>query len=293
MLAVLAGSLAAACRYSPDPGGARFACDSLTPCPDGVTCIDGYCQAASEPVDAADSGGEPDAGGEVNAPLAWKAHAAGKVDNGLLDSVDTAEPLSGQPDDLYLAFISTKPARVIESVTGLGLDWHALRQQCSGRSTASLALYWARSPDAAQPGKVIATMTLDPAQGSALLSVHRYAGADPANPIGNLSYANSNGSDDEAGCDGGIDSLSYSWSTIDTGAPGSFVVSGAHTSNYDSHIAGDAFTERSDEQSGSTSLSAGVAVQDRKVLAAQNDVRVNGSWLDAPDWAVIAVELRD
>jgi hypothetical protein len=85
----------------------------------------------------------------------------------------------------------------------------------------------------------------------------------------------------------------YSWSSLDTVGSDSIVVSGVHTANYDSHLPGDGFTERSDDQSGDSSASAGVAVEERRILEPTMNVTVSGRWQNAPDWAAIAAELRD
>jgi hypothetical protein len=299
LAALAASAVAAGCSFTADPGAARFACDSLTVCPDGVACVDGYCQVAAGEAagDAATSdqldGGGQDDGGDPSGPLAWRSVAVGSADNTLVDRITTEQALSGQPGDVYVAFVSTKPAHEVSSLSGLGLDWHELRQQCSGRSTASLAVFWARANGQAN-GRVTASLPGVGAAGSILLAVHRYAGGDPDDPIGSVSSANSNGADSAADCFGGNDSAGYSWSNLDTGAPGSVVVSGAHTANYGNHTPGDAFIERSDDQSGDTSSSAGVAVEDRRVAAPTADVTVSGGWPgEEPDWAAVAVELRD
>ncbi len=286
--------VAAACSYSADFNGARFACDSLTPCPAGVECIDGYCQspvidAASDPADGA--AGLPDAGVLDGDRLRWVDHVVGSVDNSQSDSVES-EPISGQAGDLFVVFISSKPARQVTGVIGLGLSWTEARQQCTGRSTARLAMFFAAAP-AAAAGKVTASFAALGSLASGLIVVHRYAGADLGNPVGHVSFANSNGPEGEATCADGVDSSTYSWSSLDTLRADSIVVSGVHTSNYQTHQPGDGFTERSDDQSGSTSFSAGVAVEDRRVLQPTMNLTVSGRWEQPPDWAAIAAELRD
>lgn len=293
--AILAAVAASGCTYSADFNGARFACDTLTPCPDGVPCIDGYCQAAG-PRDGStgDQDGSPenhsDGGFEAGA-VTWRSAAVGRVDKTLFDSLATSDTDS-ETGDLFVAFISTKPARVVATMSGLALDWQEVRQQCTGRSTAGLAMFWAiaRTPTS---GAVSASLEASPLESSAVLAVHRYAGADPDDPIGSASWANTNGHDLQAACAGGADTTRYSWSSLDTTAAGSVVVSGAHTANYPSHQPGTGYTERSDDQSGSTSTSAGVAVQERGVDQPTANIEVSGGWDNAPDWAVVAVEIRD
>jgi len=127
--------------------------------------------------------------------------------------------------------------------------------------------------------------------GSAVLSVHRYSGADPVMPVGNLTFANTNGADGDALCSGGSDTLTYDF-TLATTVPGAVVVSGVHTSN-STHDPGAGFTERSDVQSADDSVTAGIAVEDQTIAAPTPNVPVSGSFVGgAPDWAAIAIELR-
>jgi len=283
-----------ACTYSADFNGTRFACDSLTPCPDGVECIDGYCQAPHA-IDAA--GDRPDAAGDrpdaavTDVRLRWVDQAVGSVDSAELASVESGM-IAGQPGDLYVVFISVKPARDLTMVSGLGLTWTEAREQCSGRSTARLAMYFALAPTATA-GKVKASFAPGGALASAVISVHRYAGANLESPVGNVSFANSNGAEGQATCFDGVDSTTYSWSSLDTARADSIVISGVHTSNYTTHVPGDGFIERSDDQSGDTSISAGVAVEERRFADPTSNVTVSGHWDLAPDWAAIAAELRD
>ena len=153
-------------------------------------------------------------------------------------------------------------------------------------------MFWALDTSGVS-GRVTAAFAASATPSSAVISVHRYAGADATSPVGDVSGANSNGHDGDADCSGGVDTAMYSWSSLDTAGTDSIVVSGVHTANYQSHAPGDGFTERSDDQSGGTSISAGVAVEERQVAQPTSNVKVSGGWDNAPDWAAIAAELRD
>jgi len=277
-------ALVAASCYRPDPPvGAP--CGAGDICPSGLSCQDGRCL---------DPGGEPgDAGGDgaPDAALTWRGDSSIGLDGVSLSEVRSGSIL-GEPGDIYLAVVSVKPSRPVTGVTGLGATWTRIREQCGGRNTARLAMFWARIA-AATSGAV--TVTLNdgtPFTGSSVLSVHRYSGADPAAPVGNASWANTNGPDGDPACTGGVDTPSYAWSSLDTSAPGSIVFVGTHTANY-THTPGAGFVEREDFKSGINSGSAGLAVEERLVALPEADVLVSGSYSNAPDWSVIAVELRD
>jgi hypothetical protein len=92
---LVAAVVASGCTYSADFDGARFACDTLTPCPDGVACIDGYCPAAG-PVDGSIGGedrGDDDQldGGLEGGGVTWRSAAVGRVDNDIFNALSTSD----------------------------------------------------------------------------------------------------------------------------------------------------------------------------------------------------------
>jgi len=274
-------------RPAPSPGAP---CNGLLECPDGLVCD----TTATPPlcvVTLPDAAPPTPEGPPPAAAITWLETASGSHDNAMIADVATDAPIAVAPGDLFLAFVSVKPPHGITSVTGLDLQWTRLRQQCGGRNTARVAVFWATGP---MPRASVVKVALNSGVaflGSAVVSVQRYSGADPLQPVGNLSFANSNGPDARALCSGGTDTLTYEWSTLATTQPGAVVVSGVHTANY-SHDAGTGFTERSDVQSGNNSISAGMAVQDQ-TIAAPGAVTITGGFTGgAPDWAAVAVEVK-
>ena len=301
------------CAFEVDYAGTRFQCQEAADCPGGSPCTDGYCQytgdgegeggGGDEPVGGAGDegdddlgggtpGGDGELGGDRDAPIEWRAAAVGAYDNLLLDDVSTSGELEVEAGDLLIAVVSLKPRRTVELAEGLGLAWHEVRQQCSGRNTAEVAMYWARA-DAAASGAVSLDLAGAAVSGSALLLVQRYSGADAELPVGAATWANTTGHDGDVACAGGVDTAGYAWASLDTGAPGSVVLAAAHTSSYKTHQPGAGYVERDDRQSGTTPTSAGLAVEESRLEAASSDVMVSGSWATEPDWAVVAIEIRD
>jgi len=284
----LIAGLAGCFRPAPSPGAP---CTDRLQCPDGLVCDTGsvppLCVETLPDAAPPLPEGPPPAAG-----ITWLETASGSRDNAMIADVATDAPIAVAPGDLFLAFVSVKPPHGINSVTGLDLQWTRLRQQCGGRNTARVAVFWATGP---MPRASVVKVALNSGvafQGSAVVSVERYSGADPLQPVGNLSFANTNGADGGAVCSGGTDTLTYDWSTLATTQPGAVIVSGVHTANY-SHAPGTGFTERSDVQSGNNSISAGMAVQDQTIAAPTPGVKISGSFIgNAPDWAAVAVEVR-
>jgi hypothetical protein len=275
----LALALGAASCYRPDaPAGAP--CGAGDACPEGLVCRDGLCLGPGDvPIDA------------PGVVVTWRGTAAGSLDAVMLSEVATASEISGEAGDLYVAVVSVKPARPVTGITGLGATWTQIREQCGGRDTARLAMFWART-EAATTGTVTASLNNGTLfLGAAVISVHRYSGTDPAAPVGNASWANVNGHDGSPSCTGGVDTQSYTWRALDTTAAGSLVFVGTHTARY-THSPGPGFTEREDRKSANTSDSAGLAVEERVIDLPESDVRITGSYSGAPDWSAIAVELR-
>jgi hypothetical protein len=126
--------------------------------------------------------------------------------------ITTSADLVGGPDQVYLAAISTKPHVDTVLVSGLGLGWTELAEQCGGRSQTGVSL-WAAWGPVASPGAVTASFAEQASE--AVLSVTRYAGSDPAGSLGSSTSANSNGV--SGACQGGNDSNSYSFPLVTGG----------------------------------------------------------------------------
>jgi hypothetical protein len=285
MRAVIAIVVIAASCYRPDvPAGAPCGEGGISP--SGLSCRGGLCLApGDDPIDAASDG-------VTAAAVTWRGQVAGSLDGVMLSEVATSSAISGEAGDLYIAVVSVKPSHPVTGIAGLGSMWTQIREQCGGRDTARLAMFWARAA-AATTGTVTAGLNSGtPFMGSAVISVHRYSGADPTAPVGNSSWANTNGHDGSPACAGGADTQTYAWSSLDTSAASSIVFVGTHTANY-THMPGAGFVEREDLKSASNSGSAGLAIEERFVALPTNDVLVTGSYSNSPDWSAIAVELHD
>jgi hypothetical protein len=199
-------------------------------------------------------------------------------------SVSTSGSVTAAPGQLYLAAVSSKPDRLVDSVSGLGLDWSPVTRQCAGRSQTGVEL-WAAwgAPDG--DGPVTATLAREPS--SAVIVVSRYSGVDLVEPIGNLVSGNTNGT--LGACSGGTDGDAYRFD-LDTTAPGS-VVYGAAAMRSKTHEPGLLYTEQLEViQGGSGGSSASLAVQDRPV-AVPSTVALDGTFSRSVDWAVAAVEI--
>ncbi|MFQ5650422.1 MAG: choice-of-anchor D domain-containing protein, partial [bacterium] len=200
------------------------------------------------------------------------------------NAVTTSASLSGVAGDFYLAAISTRPRAEVVSVAGLGGTWTRVSTQCSGRGVTMVEVWQAVGvPAGAGP----VTATLSAAVASSVISVSRYSGADPVDPIGSMVAGNSNGRD--GGCSGGTDSPSYGL-LLSTAANGS-VVFGAAALRNKQHTAGPAYSERGEIHAGSGGSVSGVAVQDQ-LVATPSNVVLEGSFNKAVDWAAVGVEIR-
>ena len=198
-------------------------------------------------------------------------------------TVTTSGNVTAVSGDLYLASISTRRLRDVTSVSGLGLSWSLVKSQCAGRGRTGVELWWAQG---APSGDGTVSATLSGSVSNAVIAVSRYSGVDPANPLGNSISGNTLGLD--GGCDGGVDSdsFSFSFATTENGAL-AFV---AAARRHKSLTPGAGFTERVDFQAGLDGDAAGVAVMDR-LLASAGSLQLDGTFDATVDWAVVGIEI--
>jgi hypothetical protein len=123
---------------------------------------------------------------------------------------------------------------------------------------------------------------------NAIITVSRYSGVDPSNPIGNVVSANTNGID--GSCEDGSNQETYSLNLpISTDGAMAFAALSHRNKNH-THTSG--FTERIHLTQGEEEI-AGLSLLDKDV--APTSVSIEGSFAgdywDKVDWVVIAVEL--
>jgi hypothetical protein len=197
--------------------------------------------------------------------------------------VSTSAALTAMPDHLYLAAIVTTPPVTVSTVEGLGLTWTPVAVQCSGQNQTAVTVW---SAQGAPTGDGIVTATLASAPTNAALAVSRYSGVDATAPLGTPVMHNINGGP----CTGGVDTASYFFSPTSS-MDGAVVYAVAATLDQE-HTPGQDFTERVDIQQSYPGTLAGLAVQDKPVIAADQTTTVNGTFSAPVDWAVIAIELK-
>ncbi len=198
-------------------------------------------------------------------------------------TVATAGPVTGAADQLYLASVATKAHRVVTSVSGLGLTWTPVADQCGARGQTGVALW---SAIGSPSGDGIVTATLESSCSNAVIVVARYSGVDAGTPLGASLSGNTLGLG--AVCTGGIDGPAYTFD-LATSVDGS-VVFATTAMRTKSHTPGAGFTERVELTQGTGGTTASAAAMDRTVETAST-VSVAGTFSGDVDWAVIGVEI--
>jgi hypothetical protein len=199
-------------------------------------------------------------------------------------SVSTAAPIAAGSNQLYLAAVAFKSNVAVTSVSGLGLGWSPVRQQCGGRSQTGIALFQARG----SPGSGgVVTANLAETASNAVIAVTRYSGTSSTSTIGNVVSANTNGL--TGSCSGGVDSAAYAFD-LATGAANSVVFVAAAMRSKD-HTPGAGYGEIVESYAGSGGSTAGASLAERLVASA-GSTSVNGSFDSTTDWAVVAAEIR-
>jgi hypothetical protein len=184
---------------------------------------------------------------------------------------------------LYLAAVSTRFNVAVSTVNGMGLTWTRVAAQCAGREQTGIEVWWAQGN--ATPGTV--TATLESTAATAVMTVARYSGAAPTNPVALLTTGNTNGIN--GACSGGSDTSSYSFNVTTTQA--NAVVLGAVATRTRTNSPGAGYTERIEATQGSGGEVVRIAIVDRAVPTSTS-LPLNGTLNGTTDWAVIGVQLK-
>jgi hypothetical protein len=184
---------------------------------------------------------------------------------------------------LYLAAVSTRFNVAVSTVNGMGLTWTRVAAQCAGREQTGIEVWWAQGN--ATPGTV--TATLESTAATAVMTVARYSGAAPTNPVALLTTGNTNGIN--GACSGGSDTSSYSFNVTTTQA--NAVVLGAVATRTRTNSPGSGYTERIEATQGSGGEVVRIAIVDRAVPTSTS-LPLNGTLNGTTDWAVIGVQLK-
>ncbi len=196
--------------------------------------------------------------------------------------VQTESALSAAAGDLYLAAISSQPLGQVMGLQGMSLQWTRVKTQCGAQGETGLELWMARG--APTPGSIAAVFAA-PVE-HAVLAVSRYSGADPQDPLGSVTAANTSGLD--ASCQDGGESARYDW-FLTTLTDGGIVYRAVALRDRD-HVRTDGTFLRARAASGTPQATASIEVQDRAVDA--GDHTTSGSFSSPVDWAAVAVEIR-
>ena len=214
----------------------------------------------------------------VNSIIHAEAQSGGSAES---SSVATAGPLSGL-NGFHVASIATKPRVSVTGVSGLGLTWTLLREQCAGRNQTGVSLWYADGSPASA-GTVQASLGSAPR--NAVIAVSRYTGTVT---LGQVLSGNSVGSD--GACSGGVDSGEYRFDVPPATSSDTLVFSATAT-RQTAHAPGLLYSTRETLIFGSSGAAAGVATQDRPAFQGEATA-VDGTFGWETDWAVVAVELR-
>ncbi|UCE03891.1 MAG: choice-of-anchor D domain-containing protein, partial [Candidatus Latescibacterota bacterium] len=198
-------------------------------------------------------------------------------------TVTTSSSISAVEGHLYLATVASKGFASITSLTGLDLDWTAVRTQCSGRDQTGVQVWMASGSPSAGP----VTATLENSVDSAVIIVSRYSGVDLDTPFGSIGSVNTNGFD--GGCSGGEDDTEYDFEMTTTVQDALLFVAVAMRNRQ--HTPGPGFVLRDESLAGAGGAISSLAVLDQE-FETPGVVSVEGTFSGDVDYAVVAIELR-
>ena len=198
-------------------------------------------------------------------------------------TVTTSSSLTGVAGHLYLAAVSYRPDTTVTGVSGLGLGWNLVQEQCSGEGQTGVSVWQALGTPT---GDGTVTATLASSVNNAVIAVTRYSDVRGSAAVTSVVQGNTNGIDGT--CSGGSNTSSYSFIVTTTGTNSRVYGTVGKRNRF--HTPGAGYVERAEVQSGNGNSAAGVAVEDAPV-AAPSSVTVNGSFNAGADWAFVGLEI--
>ncbi len=214
------------------------------------------------------------------APVLHEVESGGASDT---SSVRTDEAVTAADGNLYLAAIASKPHVWVADVSGLGLSWSPLHQQCAGRGQTGVAV-WQASGTPVDDDRVTATFASAPR--NAVISVSRYEGR---RDLSATQVAGANSTGQPGVCAGGADEASYGFDLAVTAAGSSVYLAVAMRSR--DHLPGAGFVERAELYQGDLAGNqVGLSVAEGSATGPPSTA-VTGAFDGATDWAAVAVEL--
>ena len=202
------------------------------------------------------------------------------------DVVSTLTAVPAVNNELYITAIATRNPEDVIRVQGMGLTWLRVKAQCSAREKENLVVWRALGTPS---GDDFVTATLADSVDNAVITVSRYSGIDPANPIGNIIGANTIGLD--GFCEGGLDTDNYGYSM--TTETFNSVVFGAIAHRNRRNTPGAGYTEIGeyvqDGSIGGQKIAMSLQVQD---IESPTTLPFEGTFNKVVDWALVAFEIR-
>ncbi len=193
-------------------------------------------------------------------------------------------PVTLANNQLYLLTVATKPNRLVQSVSGLGLTWTRIAQQCGARAQTGVDVWYAIG----QPtGTGTVSVTFSSSTSGISLAVSRWSGIDINDPIGSVARANTKGGI-IGPCSGGTDTASYS-SVMNVESADSIVI-GAVSHRHKLHTAGNGYTELVEIHHNSGGSASGLSLENK--TAVTSSVTVDGTFDGIVDWSLVTVELK-
>ena len=228
-----------------------------------------------------DDGADPGADADV-AALRWEETQAGASTSSGQLVVSTSTAITAIADQLYIAVIDQNrdESSALTAVTGMGLSWTRVSQQCSTADKILLDVWTARG---VPTGNDVVSATFDTAPDAAAIVVLRYSGAS-ATPFAKIASANNVGASDTT-C-GGSGSTAPSV-TLELSTPALVLAMFGHKNEV--LVPRTGMIVRG-EALGDGESTAGVEVIEAQLPAGATDV--SGTLDSSADWAAITVAVR-
>jgi len=200
--------------------------------------------------------------------------------------IATNSSVTGYTNHLYLASISVTPNVDVTGVTGLGLSWTQVIEECGGNGVTRTEIW--RALGSANSGSIVNATLSGSSTTGAVITVNRFTGINTASPIGATGLSNDNGQLFD--CTGGSENDVYS-TNITTTFADSMVFGAVGTEQRNLQQAGTGYTEIADFRSASSSALAGIATE-YKYQPTAGATTVTGTLSGDADYSSVAAEIK-
>jgi len=192
--------------------------------------------------------------------------------------------VNGGTNQLYLVAVNNYLNVNVNSVTGLGLTWSEIKAQCASANTTGIEIWKAFG----SPSSGTVTVNFTSTTQAATVSVSRYSGADPANPVSGAIGENTVGLN--GACSGGTTNANLKL-TLTSAQNNTTLYTASGVRMRTITIPDPDYTERANNIAGTVEKRTRLYIHDRAFVNSGSDT-LNQTLSDKTDWVAAGVVIN-